>query len=74
MQSVTLRSIARTSRGSTTMAISPARLRSDSSIRVRCGDGRSLRAGLSAAISACRAGARDPGLDSGTAQGVRDSG
>ena len=37
MQSVTftLRSIARTSRGSTTMAISPARLR----IRVRCGDG-----------------------------------
>ena len=47
----------RTSRGSTTMAISPARLRSDPSIRVRCGDGpsrlrRSLRAGLSAAISA----------------------
>ena len=39
MQSVTLRSIARTSPGSTTMAISPARLRSDSSIRVRCGDG-----------------------------------
>ena len=39
MQSVTLRSIARTSRGSTTMAISPARLRSHSSIRVRCGDG-----------------------------------
>ncbi len=39
MQSVTSRSIARTSRGSTTMAISPARLRSDSSIRVRCGDG-----------------------------------
>ena len=39
MQSVTFRSIARTSPGSTTMAISPARLRSDSSIRVRCGDG-----------------------------------
>ena len=39
MQSVTFRSIARTSRGSTTMAISPARLRSHSSIRVRCGDG-----------------------------------
>ena len=39
MQSVTLRIIARTSRGSTTMAISSARLRSDSSIRVRCGDG-----------------------------------
>ena len=37
--SVTFRSIARTSRGSTTMAISPARLRSDSSIRLRCGDG-----------------------------------
>ena len=39
MQSVTLRNIARTSPGSTTMAISPARLRSHSSIRVRCGDG-----------------------------------
>ena len=63
MQSVTSRSIARTSRGSTTMAISPARLRSDSSIRVRCGDGpcrlraipsgRALRCNLrSASISA----------------------
>ena len=100
MQSVTFRSIARTSRGSTTMAISPARLRSDSSIRVRCGDGpcrlraipsgRALRCNLrSAPIFAsipiastrwrslrapCRAGARDPGLNSGTAQGVHASG
>ena len=43
IQSVTFRSIARTSRGPTTMALSPIRRRhcevSDSSIRVRCGDG-----------------------------------